>query len=221
MKATGTETRWKRALLAIGVVFLLFVLQHYFRRFGQPIETIYFTILFDSIALTGVVLIGLSYLLGPLARLWPGKWETALPLRKHFGLAGLGFVVLHILLALTIFNPNYYPKFFSETGKLSAIGELSILAGGIGFVLFLVVATTSIPSVAERMQGKNWLMAQRIGLMALIISTVHFAILKWRGWFDLSQWYNGIPSGTFVTTLFVVFVFVTRLIARLASKPKR
>ena len=157
----GNENKFSQAIRMTAFVFVIFLLQHYFRRFGQPIETIYFTIFFDSIALTGLTMITLSYLLGPLARFWPTKWNQYLPLRKYFGLIGLVFVVIHVFLALAIFNLVYYPKFFAATGKLSASGEFSILAGTIGLVILLIIAVTSLLSVAEKMSLRAWVIVQR------------------------------------------------------------
>lgn len=215
-----TDNNWPRALRVTAAVLIFFVLQHYFRRFGQPIEKIYFNILFASIALTGLTMIAASYLMGPLARLWPVKWAKYRYLRKQFGLIGLIFVGLHMLLALMVFTPAYFPKFFSETGKLSDIGQISAFAAVLGFVIFIIIAITSLPSVAEKMTGQNWLIVQRSGLIAVVLSVLHFIVFKWRGWFNWDNWNNNIPPGTFVVTVFILLVFLIRVITYFLEKRK-
>jgi DMSO/TMAO reductase YedYZ heme-binding membrane subunit len=81
-------------------------------------------------------------------------------------------------------------------------------------VIFGVVASTSIHSTKAAMKERTWVAVQRLGLIALVLSTFHFAILKWRGWFVWENWHNGIPSGTLVVTTFVIIVFLFRGAAR-------
>jgi len=214
------DNNWLRALRVTAVIFILFVLQHYFRRFGQPIEKIYFTVLFASIALTGLTMIAASYLMGPLARLCPVRWMKYRDVRKQFGLIGLALVVFHVFLALTVFIPAYYPKIFSEGGRLSELGQISMLAGVLGFVIFIIVAITSLPSVAANMSKRGWFIVQRSGLIAIILSVLHFIVFKWRGWFDWNNWNHNIPPGTFVVTVFIVLVFLIRVVAYVLERKK-
>lgn len=217
----STQKSWSQAIYITIAVFVVFLLQHYFRRFGRPIETIYFAILFDSIALTGLTLLAASYLTGPLARLWPARCLKYRDLRKQFGLIGLAFVVFHMFIALTLLTPAYYPKMFGESGKLSELGQISMLTGVLGFVILLVIAVTSLPSVAEKMTERGWLIVQRSGLIAVIVSVIHFIVFKWRGWFDPNHWNNGIPPGTLVVAVFILFVFLIRVIAYLSGYLRR
>lgn len=214
------QNDWYRAIYVTTAVFVIFILQHYLRRFGQPIEDIYFTILFASIALTGLTMIAASYLMGPLARLWPSLWMKYRDLRKQFGLIGLVLVALHVVLALTVLTPAYYPKIFSESGKLSELGQISMLTGSVALIILLVVTVTSLPSVAMKMTERGWLIVQRSGLIAVILSVIHFAVFKWQGWLG-SNWIHGIPPGTLVVTTFVVFVFLMRVIAYISEIHKR
>ncbi len=215
------DNNWPRALRVTATVFVLFILQHYFRRFGQPIEKIYFTVLFASIALTGLTMITTSYLIGPLARLWPAKWERYRDMRKQFGLIGLAFVVFHIFMALVVLTPVYFQKFFLETGRLSNLGQISVLTGILGFVIFMIVAITSLPSVAGKMTERGWFFIQRLGLIAIIFSVLHFIVFKWRGWFNWDNWNNNIPPGTFVVTVFIILVFLIRAVAYISERKRR
>ena len=216
-----SDNNWPRVLRITAVVFILFVLQHYFRRFGQPIEKIYFSVFFASIALTGLTLIAVSYLIGPMARLWPAKWEKYCNMRKQLGLIGLVFVVFHIFMALVVLTPVYFPKFFLETDRLSDLGQISVLTGILGFVIFIIVGITSLPSVEEKMTERGWFFVQRSGLVAIILSVFHFIVFKWRGWFNWNNWNNNIPPGTFVVTVFIALVFLIRAITYILERRKR
>src|SRR3989338_7892142 len=114
-----------------------------------------------ALALAAVMLIALSYDLGPLARFWPGVFVRELPTRKYFGLFGFGLAAMHVIISLLIFSPAYYPKFFAESGKLNMTGELSLLFGVLAFFIFLAAALTSIPSIASSMGGRQWQAVQR------------------------------------------------------------
>ena len=87
-------------------------------------------------------------------------------------------------------------------------------------VYFLIIAITSLPSVAEKMTGQNWLIVQRSGLIAVVLSVLHFIVFKWRGWFNWDNWNNNIPPGTFVVTVFILLVFLIRVITYFLEKRK-
>jgi DMSO/TMAO reductase YedYZ heme-binding membrane subunit len=193
-------------------VFLFFVILHYLRRLGNPIAEIAFPILFNSVALTSVILIGLSFLIGPLARFWPETWIPRLPLRKHYGVLGFFLAAIHVLWALAIMTPAQYPDLYEQSGELSATGNLSMLFGIVSFVILAGISVTSLPSMEERMSRRAWLLAQRTGYIALLAATAHFSVIKWRGWLDPAHWTYYLPPGTFVAFVFVAFVFVLRLL---------
>ena len=79
-----------------------------------------------AIALGSVVFIALSFIIGPMIKFWPGIFTKFQPLRKYFGLLGFGFASIHALISLLIFTPQYYPKFFLETGKLNCTNCASL-----------------------------------------------------------------------------------------------
>src|SRR3989338_4393633 len=152
--------------IALFAVILGYALLRYNIIKGVPWSDLPLFISNKAIALYAVVFIALSFIIGPLIKFWTGTFIRFQPLRKYFGLLGFGFASIHALISLLIFTPQYYPKFFSETGKLDLIGELSMLFGIIGFFIFLVVAISDIPSVEESMKFEHWLEVQRTGYLA-------------------------------------------------------
>src|SRR3989338_7743141 len=94
---------------------------------GVPWQQLPLFISNKAIALAAVAFIALSYDFGPLARFWPKVFARELSTRKFFGLLGFGLAAAHAIISLLIFSQAYYPRFFTEAGKLNLTGELSML----------------------------------------------------------------------------------------------
>src|SRR3989338_11414763 len=143
--------------IALFAVILGYALLRYNIIKGVPWSDLPLFISNKAIALYAVVFIALSFIIGPLVKFWPGTFTRFRPLRKYFGLFGFGFASIHALISLLIFTPQYYPKFFLETGKLNLTGEISMLFGVVGFFIFLGVAISDIPSIEKSMKYEHWL----------------------------------------------------------------
>ena len=77
-----------------------------------PVESIPLYISNKAIALSTVILIGLSFLLGPLARFWPKQFVPHLYLRKSLGLTGFTLAALHAIVSLLLFLRLIIPDYF-------------------------------------------------------------------------------------------------------------
>ncbi|MEX0931044.1 MAG: ferric reductase-like transmembrane domain-containing protein [Candidatus Paceibacterota bacterium] len=204
-----------------GVIFLVSALYLWARRWGMPLEDVAFKLSFAGLAVAGTALLALSFLLGPLARFWPNTFVKHLPLRKEYGIVGYFIIVAHVVWGLATLTPARYPKFFSD-GSLEATTILLLLFGGVAFVLFSVVAFTSIPKIAKRMSPKTWKNTQRIGYLALFLALIHFSVVKYKGWLNVDGWpyvpdsipllsLVPLPPLSLILFLFIVFVFVMRV----------
>jgi len=183
----------------------------YLRRFGAPIGKVYVKLLFASIPVTGVALIGICFLLGPLARFWPGAWVKHLGLRKPYGLLGLFLVVFHTLWAMVRLMPAHYPEFFGPNGALTPAAELSMLAGVTSLMIFAVQGVASLPSIEEKMKKSSWRLVQRLGYLALALALGHFLLIKWQGWVNIEQWPYHLPPLSLLLFAFILLVFGMRL----------
>lgn len=218
---TTDRAEWKSVLTTFAVVFLVlftYAIVRYNVIKGVDAAYIPLYISNKAIAVTATILIGLSYLMGPLARFWPKTFAPKLPLRKHFGLFGFGLAVVHGIISLLLFNPSYYPKFFTEVGKLTIEGELSMLFGIIALFIFSIVAITSIPSVEKSMNQKKWLFVQRLGYLAFALVLFHVLFMGVSGWLRPETWPGGLLPMSLISFVIIAFVLLMRLIVLLSKR---
>lgn len=206
---------WKTALLIFSATFAV-TLGYAFLRYNVvrnvSYENIPLFIANKAIALTATILIGLSFLLGPLARFLPKLFVPHLYLRKHLGVTGFAAAALHALISLVLLTPAYYPKFFLPNGKMDLIGESSILFGILAFLIFLAISITSLPPIENRMDPRQWKFVQRLGYLAYILILFHVAVMGWAGWWQPESWKFGLASISLISALVIVFVLIMRAI---------
>ena len=210
------SSEWKKgAYLSLGVFMLalLYAVIRYHVLRDIPLSHLPLFTMNKAIALSSIVLIGLSFSLGPLARFFPRFFARHTPLRKPLGLLGFAAAGFHSLLSLTLLSPANYPKLYEEGGRFSLIGETSLLFGALALVVFSIVAVTSIPSVAERLSPAGWKRAQRLGYLALVFTLVHVAVPSVKGWLDAASYTYGFVSISLIAVLFIILVLLLRLLA--------
>lgn len=211
--ANGKET--SRQAVIFSLFILIAVLSYAIIRYniikGESWSHLPLFISNKAIALTAVVLIAISFLLGPLARFWPRTFVSLLYLRKYFGLFGFGLAAVHTLISLLLFTQGYYPKFFGTQGKLNLVGELSMLFGVVAFFIFLIVAVTSFPRVKAGIAPKRWKIIQRLGYLAFVFVMLHVAIMGVAGWLKPEGW----PGGLLPISLIAFIVILVTLLARI------
>lgn len=204
--------------LIVFIATMLYAIVRYNVVRSVPIDNIPLYIFNKAVALSATILIGLSYLLGPLARFWPHQFTQHLYLRKHLGVFGFGIAALHAVISLILLTPAYYPRFFNADGKLTFIGESSMLFGVLAFVIFASITVTSLPSVEKNMDQSKWKFIQRLGYLAYVFVLAHVALMGFRGWFRPDSWQYGMASISLVSALFIIFVLIMRMLVILVKK---
>lgn len=203
----------KRATAISLIVFIatmLYAIVRYNVVRSVPIDNIPLYIFNKAIALSATILIGLSFILGPLARFWPNQIVPHLYLRKHLGVFGFAIAAVHAVISLILLTPAYYPRFFNTDGKLNFMGESSMLFGVLAFIIFAVVSVTSLPEVEKNMDQAKWKFIQRLGYLAYVFVLAHVGIMGYRGWFRPESWQYGLASISLISVLFIVFVLIMR-----------
>jgi DMSO/TMAO reductase YedYZ heme-binding membrane subunit len=175
-------------------------------------------VLNKSLAWSSLALIGLAFLLGPLARLAPRRFGPLLWQRKYYGLAGFGLASAHVMLSLAIFNYRYYRLFFDQVFELTDLATATMSAGVLAWLALLLPAALSFPSVQHGMSRLWWRRAQVAGLVALALGGVH-VLYGAPGWLLPAQWHGGMPPITLINAIGVAGVFAVRILARLARRP--
>lgn len=203
----------KRATAISLIVFIatmIYAIVRYNVVRSVPIDNIPLYIFNKAIALSATILIGLSFILGPLARFWPNQIAPHLYLRKHLGVFGFAIAAVHAVISLILLTPAYYPRFFNTDGKLNFMGESSMLFGVLAFIIFAVVSVTSLPEVEKNMDQAKWKFIQRLGYLAYVFVLAHVGIMGYRGWFRPESWQYGLASISLISVLFIVFVLIMR-----------
>ncbi len=173
-----------------------------------------------GIALSSVMLIALSYSIGPLSRFQPRTFSSMLSLRKYFGLLGFGLASMHAFMSLLIFNQSYFPKFFEQSGQLNLTGELSMLFGVVALFIFSIVAISSLPSVEKSLEPKHWLTIQRLGYSAFALVMLHVFVMGSEGWLKPSGWPGGLLPISLVAFIIIALTLLLRIAIILFSKNK-
>ncbi len=206
-------------VIRVGVfIFLFSAAWLYLRRFGAPLEEVYVKLLFASLPVTGVFLIGMSFAIGPLARFFPAYWAPRLPLRKQYGLGGFFLVAAHVLWGIVRLSPAYIFSLFGNILGTQDVVAISMILGFIGFLLFFFPAAASLSWISKRITPNMWRILQRIGYLAFALGIAHFTLLKWEGWTAFSSWPYGLPPLSLLLFVFVVAVFAVRACALFLPK---
>lgn len=171
-----------------------------------------------AISLSAVAFIALSYALGSLARFFPKIFVPTLTMRKFFGLFGFGLASFHSLMSTLIFTPVYYSKFFITTGKLSLVGELSMIFGILSFFVFACVAISSIPGIIKPTEQEKWFTVQRIGFLGLVTIFFHVFIMGIEGWLKPAGWPGGLLPISLVAAIIVTLTLLLKITALIFPK---
>mgnify|MGYP001599793830 CR=1 FL=1 len=199
-----------RGLIIVGIISatLFYLLNAQFSP--EQRYTLFF--INKTLAELAVLLIGISYLLGPLCKIIPllGKH---LYLRRYFGLFGFAAVVVHIITSLLQWNGRFPLQWYLD--------HWIALATGIGATaIFLVLALTSTQHSIMSLGGARWKTIQRAGYIALFFVLVHIALVAQSRW---QLWYAGkaaLPNSLIVFS-FGICIIIVRLVAFSADTRKK
>lgn len=173
-----------------------------------------------SIAMEATILIGISFLLGPLAR-FRKSFVESLELRKGLGLWGFGMASFHAIASLLLLSPAYYQRLYGEAGKLTLQAEGFLAFGILAFLVFAIVSFTSIPGVSSNLDPAKWKTIQRLGYIGYIFVLSHVAILGYKGWSRADSYQYGLASISLVSVMFIVFVLLMRIVVMIFPKKTR
>ncbi len=209
---------WRKGIL-VSILVFIFASLYSFVRYNilrdVPYAEIPLFIMNKAISLSSIIIIGFSFLLGPLAGMFHHRFTRYVPLRKPLGLIGFGLASVHAVVSLILLSSSeYYGKFYTESGAFSALGQFSLLFGVLALAIFSVVAITSLPAMYEQLGEKTWKKVQRFGYLGYLFVLLHVVIMGARGWIDPKSYVYGFISITLLSSLFIIFVFLVRIIAR-------
>lgn len=112
---------------------------------------------------------------------FPKLLDAFLKNRKQYGLWAFLFASVHIILTMYVTNPGYLGYWFTKTNefsKLTLMGDLSLITGTISYILFVLIALSSISSIAKSFNWQEWNFVQtKIGLVCLLFGLIHTAVM--------------------------------------------
>jgi len=136
----------------------------------QMLSFVYFT---SSIASVYQLYYGTRY------KRFPKYLDFILKSRKQFGLWSFLFASLHVLCTIFISNPAYLSDWYQEltinnSSKWTIHAEINFLSGILAFIIMLLIALSSINSIANSFNWNEWHFVQtKLGLVCLFIALMH------------------------------------------------
>ena len=149
------------------------------------------------------------------------KWlDNWLKSRKQFGLWAFMFATIHVILSLMSVNPQYVSSWFKKSddnlfGKMTLNGELNTLTGVFAYILLLLVALSSINSIANSFNWSEWNFVQtKIGLSCLFVAALHSFVMFYRQFAELKSFdiVFILTRPKLIAVMFPVFVLILRFI---------
>ena len=183
--------------------------------FGDvPWKDIPIYILNKGISLASIVLLVVSFSLGPLKDLGITISDRLLGARKVMGIVGLVYVVVHVLMSMSIFNGSYYPNFFLENTRLSLSGGLCLLAGIISFVSLGIYYFSLKENLKRAYRIVEILSKKTIIIATLFFLGVHLFFVGYTGWVAVNDWYGGLPPISLLSFTIFFLGFLINLFGR-------
>lgn len=120
--------------------------------------------------------------------------------RRGYGTLAVGAILAHVVMSVLVLTPAYFAKFFAESGRMNGVGETSMLAGVLGFVVLAGLFAANLQArEAGRSLRAGW------GRAVLVFSAAHVLIMGVSGWLAPSGWPGYLPPITlwsFLTALY-------------------
>ncbi|QQS44268.1 ferric reductase-like transmembrane domain-containing protein [Candidatus Roizmanbacteria bacterium] len=151
-----------------------------------------------GIADLSFLLMGISLILSSVCYFWNFA-DHFIIYRKHLGLIGFGYMILHIVISL--FYSAYQP-FLLYYLKDSQIVSFSAALTATG--IFTLMAVISNRFSIQKIGPHRWRLIMRVGYIAYVMALIHFALRGWPYWM---LWLSGKSTSLFPSFGLLVFVF--------------
>ncbi|MBI4019449.1 MAG: ferric reductase-like transmembrane domain-containing protein [Candidatus Aenigmarchaeota archaeon] len=188
----------------ISAFVVLMLSWYYFFSLGRPFGINYLNAI---AAFSAVFIIGMSFLLGPIARFVPALRED-LQYRKTFGLWGYVLASVHLALVPMVLLQN--------SREMTLADGASMAFAAVAFMIFTLMAITSTGKWIATLGYENWKSLQRTGYIAMAAMIFHVALLEGGVFFSRT---TGIAAMAFILFVFLLRAIVLILGIRKVQKP--
>ena len=189
----------------ISAAVILVLSWYYFFSLGRPFGINYLNAI---AAFSAVFIIGLSFLMGPIARFVPALQQD-LQFRKAFGLWGYAMACVHLALVP--------PVLLQGSREITLTDAASLAFAAVAFMIFTLMAITSTGKWIATLGYDNWKTLQRTGYIAMAAMILHVALLE-KGVFLTRT--TGVVAITFILFVFLMRAIVFVLGITKTQKPK-
>ena len=207
-------------------------------------EQIFVKVTNKPLCMTAITILACTYLpssVASIVQIFNGTKHTRFPkwldvwlrTRKQLGLIAFMLAFIHAIMSILIMSPTYLRSWYHETAivipknmtsdiKFSLRtwmtwkGEAACLTGIVAFLGLCILAVTSIKSVGDQLNWREWRCIQsKIGHMVLLISVCHVIVMGAPGWII------GGPIKTLrsITFLSSILPFITLFLKGILSMP--
>lgn len=177
--------------------------------------------------LPGVIAAILQLYRGTKYRRFPDWLDQWMLCRKQLGLVALGFAFLHVLYTLVI-PIRYYVRWTLKNRTITQalaktddpfstttawLNDSYIALGILGFFLFVLLGITSLPSVSNMVNWREFRFVQsKLGYLTLILCTAHTMVYGGKKFLSPSslRWY--LPSAYVIALIIPCTVLVIKFI---------
>ena len=171
-------------------------------------------ILNKGLSLTGFILLGINFSLGPLNNIGKGINEKWLSIRPALGVSSFLLIFTHLFLSLILLNPANYQKFFLDNGTFTTNGGLSMLAGVIAFIILWIYTISFQTFLKEDKAFIRFITSRRVILMAMVFTAAHIFFMGYQGWTTTQNWPGGLPPITLIAFVIFIATYIVNLIGR-------
>ena len=208
--------RWLVLLLGVPLTYAI-VRYHVF----AGVEWAHFPLYIGNkaLSLAAVFFIATSYLIGKTLKVYQDDFAKRLILIKFCGLMGFSLAAIHAFMAMLLFSPSYYPKFFHEAGKLNLTGELTMAFGVLSMWCLAITAITSLPFMYDAIGADRWQRGQRMGYFSLTLAAGHVLVMGYSGWLAPAGWPGSLPPISLVAFIAAVIPVLIKLTGLATAKP--
>ncbi len=156
-----------------------------------------------ALSLASVFLFAASFLVRRLTNKGRAHSSSARDLARTFGQTAFLLAAVHSLFSLLLLSPEYYPKFYLESGRFNLTGELSLALGVISFWCFCPAAIGSFLRSDPADQAEKWKTRQKWGCLGFVLTGFHVLTMGWEGWLHPGHWHGGLPPISLVAFLVI------------------
>lgn len=201
-------------ILFVSLISITYTILRYHVIGNTPWSQFPLYILNKGLSLTGFILLGINFSLGPLNNIGKGIGENWLSIRPSLGISSFLLIFTHLFLSLILLNPANYQKFFLENGSFTTNGGLSMLAGVIAFLILWIYTISFQTFLRENKAFIKFITSRKVILMAMVFTAAHIFFMGYSGWTTPQNWPGGLPPITLISFIIFIITYIINLIGR-------